>query len=79
MKLKAHERIPATVAEVRALKAMSFTDIRTAATIADAIWPGHSMTRQGAGAAASRILKRLQDRALVRWTSRASGWGWIKC
>jgi len=44
-----------------------------ASQVADVIWPDHSMKPQGAGAAASRILKRLERHYLMRhrwWASR---------
>ncbi len=43
-----------------------------------AIWPGATwVASQGAGAAASRILKVMRKRGLVRWTSRGhEAWGW---
>ena len=77
MKLKPHERVTAEVAEFRALAAL--TDKPKYATeIADAIWPGHSMKPQGAGAAASRILKRLEKKKLCKWGFKAYvGSGWI--
>jgi len=53
-----------------------------ASSFAEAIWPGHRMTAQGAGAAASRILKALEKEGRAGWTpgyDRASSrtrWGW---
>lgn len=47
-----------------------------AASVADAIWPGHGLRAQGAGAAASRILTRLKADGLVRWDSSGTDWGW---
>ena len=45
--------------------------------VALAIWPSHQMTAHGAGAAASRILKRMEKDGLVRWGSDARDWGYI--
>lgn len=45
-----------------------------AATLAEVIWPdGKWLSAQGAGAAATRILKKLG----CYWTSRRNNWGWI--
>lgn len=65
------------VAKARALAALN-TVPRPAASVADAIWPGHTMHRQGAGGAASRILKRMEDEGLAKWTSTSDFWGWVK-
>lgn len=45
--------------------------------VADVIWPGHAMRSQGAGGAASRILKKMSDEKLCRWTNREGNWGWV--
>lgn len=47
-----------------------------ASWFADAIWPGHQMAAQGAGAAASRILKRMEQAGEARWKSDRGNWGW---
>lgn len=52
-----------------------------ASWFADAIWPGHRMEPQGAGAAASRVLVALRREGRAGWESRYSGgrrsdWGW---
>lgn len=78
MKLNPEQRVSIEEAERRALSAMSDRLPTVASWIANTIWPGHEMTGQGAGAAASRILKRLEKRGLVRWTSRDGRWGWIR-
>jgi hypothetical protein len=49
----------------------------TAACVAEAIWPGNQMHTQGAGGAASRILKRLEQDGRAYWTSNDNGWGWV--
>jgi hypothetical protein len=78
MKLKQHERVTAEVAESRAMAFLT-SKPAYATEVADAIWPGHSMKPQGAGAAASRILKRLERKKLCKWAFRAYvGSGWIR-
>jgi len=45
-----------------------------ASVLADVIWPKTDwVAAQGAGAAASRVLKRLG----CRWTANRENWGWI--
>lgn len=45
-----------------------------AATLAEVIWPDEEFQApQGAGAAASRVLKRLG----YHWTSTKYNWGWM--
>jgi hypothetical protein len=45
-----------------------------AAVLADVIWPGAKfLSVQGAGGAASRVVKRLG----CHWTSRGGNWGWM--
>jgi len=51
-------------------------ELASAASIAQAIWPDNQMTAQGAGGAASRILKRMEKAGRVYWTTRDGGWGW---
>lgn len=78
MKLKPHERITVEVAEARALSALTAKP-QYATQIADAIWPDHSMKPQGEGAAASRILKRLERKKLCKWGFTAYvGSGWMR-
>ena len=79
MKLKPHQRVPLDVAEARALSALSEDRPLPAQWVADAIWPDHQMKPQGAGAAASRIMKRLEKRGLCHWKFVAYvGQGWVK-
>jgi len=49
-----------------------------ASSVAGAIWPGVEFKPQGAGAAASRILRVLQKDGLVVWSASNEGddWGW---
>lgn len=78
MKLEAQDRVDMATAESRALAALKKRELVPASYIAGFIWPDHSMKAQGAGAAASRILKRLSDQGKARWRSdRGTGrWGW---
>lgn len=71
---------PITVqqAEQRALLALSHIDPIPANGVANKIWPDHSMRSQGAGGAASRVLKRLEKQGKARWTINAGRWGWIR-
>jgi hypothetical protein len=53
----------------------------TASRVAEAIWPGNPMQPQGAGGAASRILKHLAKEDLACWTcithsNGSKSWGW---
>lgn len=48
-----------------------------ASSIAIFIWPDTEFKAQGAGAAASRILKALEADGKVRWSSDGRQWGWI--
>ena len=50
-----------------------------ASSFADAIWPGHRMKPQGAGLAASRVLKEMEKSGRAGWVSRLTAghqWGW---
>lgn len=77
MKLDPELRIDMETAEDRALSALSHEPV-PASLIASAIWPDHEMKAQGAGAAASRILKRLEQQGRARWTYRVPHWGWVR-
>lgn len=77
MRLKPHMRVDYETAKERALAVLSKRETTYANRVAIAIWPNHEMTSQGAGAAASRILKRMEKEGLVRWTSHRIGWGWV--
>ena len=78
MKLKPEMRVSYEVAKERALGVLEKRNPTFANAVAQVIWPTHRMTSQGAGAAASRILKRMEKEGLVRWTSNAHWWGWVK-
>jgi hypothetical protein len=47
-----------------------------ASSVGGKIWPGVSFSAQGAGAAASRVLKALERDGLVKWTTDGRDWGW---
>lgn len=84
MKLKQSQRVRAETAEQRGLEALDPNNARPASMIANAIWPDHEMRAQGAGAAASRILKRLEKTGRARYTTvyrngRPTTQGWIRC
>jgi hypothetical protein len=52
-------------------------ELTRAAQVAQVIWPAATFTAQGAGAAASRVLKSLEKDGLVRWISyNRDDWGW---
>ena len=78
MKLEREHRLDMATAQARALAALKRRKPEPASYIAGFIWPDHSMKAQGAGAAASRILKRLQDQGKARWRHDADTgkWGW---
>lgn len=71
------ETVPYDIAKARALGKLTRSPI-PAATIADAIWPDNKMKAQGAGGAASRILRRMEKEGLVRWASNERFWGWVR-
>lgn len=79
MRLKPEQTVDLSSARVRALSylaAQHRSDLNKANCVALAIWPTHNMTSQGAGAAASRILRQLQKDGLVEWTSNTRDWGY---
>lgn len=48
-----------------------------ASQLAYVIWPGEEFLRaQGAGAAASRVLKHMERDKTVRWSSGDGDWGY---
>lgn len=79
MKLEKEDKISAGVAEKRALEFLQKRDINNFASpgqVADAIWPGHKMNSQGAGAAANAILKRMEKRCAVEYHGTGTNRGW---
>ena len=72
------EQVPYETAKKRALSALDRRNPMPAGRVADFIWPDHKMHGQGAGGAASRILKRMERDGLARWHSTRASWGWIK-
>lgn len=76
MRLEPSQRVPLDECKRRALSVLSRRPMG-AQWVAHAIWPGHKMKAQGAGAAASRILKHLERERKARWHSERDGpWGW---
>lgn len=77
-KLKREHRVIEGLAKERAVRFLgSYRAPSAASWVADAIWPSHTMTAQGAGGAASRVLKVLEKEGRVRWTSGNHGRGWV--
>ncbi len=79
MRLEDSQNVSYKVARWRALvhlASIHVGDFARASDIACSIWPDHQMTAQGAGAAASRILKRMEKEGLVVWTSNRDDWGY---
>ncbi len=79
MRLSADQRVSYAEARRRALVTLSHRkplDLVPAWLVAAAIWPNHRLRAQGAGGAASRILRRMQDEGLVRWTTFQARTGW---
>lgn len=76
MKLLPEHRVDMETAQARAMSALKKRETVPASYVAGFIWPDHSMKAQGAGAAATRILKHLERQGKVRWFSNGSHWGW---
>jgi hypothetical protein len=74
------ETVPLEECKRRALLHLAKIDIRSlesAAFIAQSIWPDAKfLTGQGAGAAASRILRKMKDDGTAVWTSTDQNWGY---
>jgi hypothetical protein len=77
MRMKPDQRVQLVDARARTLACLSNVPI-SAATIAAEIWPNHPMTAQGAGGAASRVLKKLEKDGLAKWAQRDGKWGWVR-
>ena len=79
MKLRDHQRVSMEVAKKRALTSLQRWHPVPASHVAQTIWPGHEMTGQGAGAAASRILVALRKEGKVIWGMdiHRLRWGWM--
>ena len=85
MKLKPHQRISYETAKARALKFLASQQYPiVASAIGQEIWPDNNMRAQGLGAAASRILGRMKEEGLVRFTyhdiggrERFRSWGYV--
>lgn len=75
------EAVPMATCKERALTGMRellrLTSHVKASGIAIFIWPDTEFRSQGAGAAASRILKALEADGEVRWSSDGRHWGWV--
>ena len=71
-------RIPLAEAKQRALDHLDSVYPSTAADLANAIWPDHLMAPQGAGGAASRVMKHLCDEGTARWVVIGGTWGYIR-
>ncbi len=65
-------------AKRRALEYLDAHGVSHPSSVADAIWPGHTMKQQGAAFAAGAILRRMEKERLVYYSSIASNWGWVK-
>ena len=73
------QRVPMEECRRRAFAALSPMWPKAAAAVADAIWPDQPFrTRQGAGAAASRVLTIMAKDGCARWISNGQTWGWIR-
>ncbi len=72
------ERVPLAECKRRALEYLKKSpgkSYQKASSVAAAIWPGAEFTSQGAGAAASRILRQMIEDG-VYWDSCETDWGW---
>jgi hypothetical protein len=77
LKYSKQPRVPLAVAKERALACLRTAGgLLPAHWVAAAIWPDHKMHSQGAGGAATRILKRLEKEGLARWDCDGRSWGW---
>ena len=76
------KRVPLAEAKRRALAHLDVVYPTPAGSLADAIWPDHLMSPQGAGGAASRVLKHLCDEGLAKWVCIGEpgrqSWGYVR-
>lgn len=72
------KHVPLEVAKKRVLDFMrsSKNRLHKASSFASIIWPDSQFTSQGGGAAASRILKRLEQDGKIKWDRTPDNWGW---
>ena len=71
--------VPMAEARARALTFLASLDRRdlmVASGVGAAIWPDATMTAQGLGGSASRILRKMQKDGLVEWTGTEHWWGY---
>jgi hypothetical protein len=72
--------VPMPEAKARAmayLRGIHHADLAKASSVAGAIWPDNPFRAgQGAGAAASRILRRLINDGHAEWHSTDTNWGY---
>jgi hypothetical protein len=80
MRLKPDQRVTYQVAKERVLAFMKKYVFYHASEVGREIWPGCELRAQGLGAAASRILKRMEGESLVRQgpSERNDAWGWYR-
>jgi hypothetical protein len=72
------EAVPLVECKRRALEYLQAhrRELTKASSVAGAIWPGAEFHAQGAGAAASRILKHLERDGLICCSRNDHDWGW---
>jgi len=81
-RLDVHQHVIREQALMRALACLDGTP-KAPSTVADAIWPAHRMSRQGAAFAASPILRTLERQGLALWVRQGGygtprRWGWVR-
>ena len=78
---RVNARVPLETCIERAHASLSTMMPLPASSVAEAIWPDTEWrAAQGAGAAASRVLKAMEKRGLARWiaVNGRHKWGWIR-
>lgn len=76
---RVEEAVPIEEAIRRALfylSARPALHLSKASEVAHAIWPDSTFRGQGAGGAASRVLRRADKAGFTEWTSNGHDWGW---